>query len=478
MSKLHQEKWMDCCEKIVMALLCVLMADCAFFGAGRTIAVGPLGFRMMLVGLVMVAGLPVMVRHFKKLVSSGILWIFAAFAMWLVLQTVRGILRGNHFGILLSDLKGFCYLVVMLPAICVLNSKTRIHRLMKVMLWTCAALAVATLAATCLYKWDHDLLMKIYGLDPDKFILNISVIIQRKVPRLFFKSVNYLLAGCAFSVYFFVTEKGKYRWIYPALTGFFLFALLMSYTRAVYLAACIAAVMLVLVFQIYGDRESRIRLWKHLVAATLVFAVITGGLGAIMGTNYVEHGLRRVVATFGATEEATASVPEAAPQMTNVGAPQVVRLSNVVPAVEAPKKENNYAESMTHASDAIREMTLREMTSYIRSAPVLGHGLGKAITCRQDGMSEYFYHDLLVKTGVIGLILYLLPVLWMLMGLVKKGFSKTDKLMLGSWLAVLLGFMGFSYYNPYMNASLGILFYCCTLGVFVNLKRKRNFDRN
>ena len=164
--------------------------------------------------------------------------------------------------------------------------------------------------------------------------------------------------------------------------------------------------------------------------------------------------------------------------MTNVGAPQVVRLSNVVPAVEAPKKENNYAEAMTHASDAIREMTLREMTSYIRSAPVLGHGLGKAITCRQDGMSEYFYHDLLVKTGVIGLILYLLPVLWMLIGLVKKGFSKTDKLMLGSWLAVLLGFMGFSYYNPYMNASLGILFYCCTLGVFVNLKRKRNFDRN
>lgn len=475
MSKLHQKKWMDCCERIVMVLLCVLMADCAFFGAGRTIAVGPLGFRMMLVGLLMLAGLPVMVRHFKKLVSSGILWIFVAFAIWLVLQTVRGILRGNDFGILLSDLKGFCYCVVILPAICVLNSRSRFRVLMKVMLWTCTALAVVTLVVTCLFKWNHDLLMKIYALDPDKFILNISVIIPRKVPRLFFKSVNYLLAGCAFSVCFHVAETGKHRWIYPVLTGLFLFALLMSYTRAVYLAAFIAAVVLVLVFQIYGNRESRIRVWKHLVAATLVFAVITCGLGAIMGTNYVEHGLRRVVATFDTTEEATASVPEAVPQMENVKTAQVVMLSNVV---AEPKQEDNYAEAMTHVSDEIREMTLREMTSYIRSAPVLGHGLGKAITCRQDGMSEYFYLDLLVKTGVIGLILYLLPVLWMLIGLIKKDMSKPDKLMLGSWLAVLLGFMGFSYYNPYMNASLGILFYCCTVGIFVNLKYKRNFDTN
>ena len=45
-----------------------------------------------------------------------------------------------------------------------------------------------------------------------------------------------------------------------------------------------------------------------------------------------------------------------------------------------------------------------------------------------------------------------------------------NKLIAGCWLAVLLGYMGFSYYNPYMNASLGILFYCCTIGVFVNLK--------
>lgn len=262
-----------------------------------------------------------------------------------------------------------------------------------------------------------------------------------------------------------------------------MFALLMSYTRAVYLAAFIAAVVLVAVFWIWGNRESRVRLWKHLMTATLVFAVITGGLSVIMGTNYLDHGLRRVVATFGSGEEATAAavVPqkqEATVETGNAQAPQVLLLSNVTRVTPKPAEGHSNAEAMTRDSDKIREMTTREMKEYIRSEPVLGHGLGKALTCREDGYTEYFFLDVLVKTGIIGLILYLLPVLWMLVRLIKKGLSKPDKLILGSWLAVLLGFMGFSYYNPYMNASLGVLFYCCTIGVFTNLKCKRNFETN
>ena len=474
MNELHQKSWMDRCEKLVMVLLCVLMADCALGGAGRIITVGPLGFRMILVGLVMIAGIPVMIRDFKKLIGSKTLWVFAGFAIWLILQTIRGIAGGNDMGILIADLKGFSYFVVMLPAICVLNSRARIRMLMKTMLWASAVLAVITLIATCLYKWNYELFMWLRLWDYEEQWLQLSMIIERKVPRLFFKSTNYFLAGCAFSVFFYVTQKGEKLWKYPALTGLFLFALLMSYTRAVYLAACIAAVVLVLVFQFCGDRKSGIRMWKHLGVAVLVFIVITGGLSAMMDTNYMEHGIRRVVATF-EDEEASASVPEVPVKTAAPQTAQVVRLSNVTFSPEELEQEENYAEAMTHDSDEIRETTLEEMNSYIRSAPLFGHGLGKAITCRRDGLSEYHYHNLLVKTGVVGLVLYLMPVLWMVAELMKKKTSKPDKLILGSWLAVLLGFLGFSYYNPYMNASLGILFYCCTLDVFVNLKKQTEF---
>ena len=475
MNKLNDKGWIDRCEKLVLVLLCILMADCAVFGAGRIIEVGPLGFRLMLFGLVMVASVPVIFRDFGQLVRTKLIWIFAAFATWLVLQTVRGVLRGNDIGILVSDLKGFCYFVAVLPAICVLNSKARIHAVMKAMLYGSFLLAILSLVSTCVYKWDNGLFELMYAWDPKELVLDLSVIIPNKVPRLFFKSTNYFLAGCAFSIYFYVTEKGRCQWQYPVMTGLLLFALLMSYTRAVYLAAFIAAAVLVLVFQSCGTREYRVRFWKHLVAATLVFGVITGGLSVIMDTNYIEHGLRRVVATFGATAEAeTASVPRKQ-EPVNTQGPQVVMLSNVTMTTTAPEQEWNNAEAMTRDSDKIREMTLAEMRIYIQDAPLMGHGLGKPITCRWGGLTEYFYHDVVVKSGVIGLLLYLLPVLWMLVGLLKKDLSKSNKLILGSWLAVLLGFMGFSYYNPYMNASLGILFYCCTVGIFVNLKHKRNF---
>ena len=50
---------------------------------------------------------------------------------------------------------------------------------------------------------------------------------------------------------------------------------------------------------------------------------------------------------------------------------------------------------------------------------------------------------------------------------VKKFKTAPDQVRLyAPWLAVLLGFVVFSYFNPYMNAALGILFYCCTIGVY------------
>ena len=453
MKKLENRGFTQICEKLLMALLCILMADCCIFGAGRFVMAGPLGFRMALVALVLLVSVPVMIRDFRFLIQRKVLWIFAAFAAWLVFQTVRGVAAGNDRSILASDLKGYCYFAVLVPAVCVLNSKQRVHTLMKTMLYASAVLSVMALILTCLYKWDHELFLKIHSWDPQELMLDVSIVIEKKVPRLFFKSTNYFLAGCAFSIYFYGVDVGKSRWHYPVITGLCLFGMLMSYTRAVYLAAFLTAASVTLMIMLLGGRDMKIDFWKHLIAATLVFAVITGGLSAAMGTNYIEHGLRRVVATFGTAEEAQADAPA------------------------SDGEEQNNAQTMTVGSDLIRADTLRELNGWIRKAPVFGHGLGKAIACRADGRTEYFYHETVVKTGIVGLMLYLMPALWMAVSMIrKKGLNKPDKLTAGCWLAVLLGFMGFSYYNPYMNASLGILFYCCAVGIFENLKCRRDVE--
>ena len=464
MKKLENRGWLGHCGKLSFVLLCVLMADCCIFGAGRTIMIGPLGFRMALTALVLLVSVPVMFRDFGFLIKRKVLWLFGILAVWLLIQAVRGI--ANTPSVWATDVKGYCYFLMLVPAICVLNSRSRVHRLMKVMLYASATLAVAALLLTYWYKCNHALFVKIYFMDPQELILDLSPLIDKVVPRLYFRSTNYFLVGCAFSIYFFATENGKFRWHYPVITGLCLFGMLMSYTRAVYLAAFVTAAVVTAVFMAFSFRKMRIEFWKHLIAATLVFVVITVGLGAIVGTHYIEHGIRRVVATFDTEEAPTNQVPQKTEK--------VVSLSNVVWTAEPTEAQNN-AEMMTAGSDLIRDYTLRELKEWIRMAPAFGHGLGKGVACRHDGLTEYFYHEMVMKTGVIGLLIYMLPVLWLVLSMVdRKRLTKPDKLIAGCWLAVLLGFLGFSYYNPYMNASVGILYYCCTVGVFVNLKCKRN----
>ena len=426
----------------------------------------------------MAAAVPVMLRDFRVLIRKKVLWLFLALAVWLAVQGARGIIRGNSMSVLAADVKGFCYFVVVVPAVAVLNSKARVHKLMKTMLYASTALAVLALVMTCLYKWDYELVMELRDLDANEWIVDLSAIVKKKVPRLFFKSSNYMLTGCAFSIYFYVTERGRGRWHYPVVTGLCLFGMLVTYTRAVYLGAFVAAAVLVVVVMAFGTRDVRINLWKQLIAATLVFAVLAGGLSVVMGTNYIEHGIRRVVATFGTEEKSEAAAAQEAVRLAvPVKTAEMVRLSGASAAGET-KKENSRAESMTAKSDKVREATLAELETYMKEAPVLGQGLGKAIESRYNGVTEYFYHELVMKTGVAGLVLYLLPALWMLAALLDKRLGKPERMLLGGWLAVLLGFMSFSYFNPYMNASLGILFYCCAVGVFTNLKHKRNSDTN
>ena len=98
----------------------------------------------------------------------------------------------------------------------------------------------------------------------------------------------------------------------------------------------------------------------------------------------------------------------------------------------------------------------------IRTSPVIGHGLGAALEWR--AVNEYFYLDLTAKTGMIGLFLYFFPLLAAVIQVLKQRKAQAvAKFRTAAWVCVLMGFMAFSYFNPYMNAALGVLFYCCTL---------------
>ena len=80
-------------------------------------------------------------------------------------------------------------------------------------------------------------------------------------------------------------------------------------------------------------------------------------------------------------------------------------------------------EEITENTNATRAQTVRELKEKIRTSPLIGHGLGAVVPSR-DGPDEYFYHDMLMRCGAVGLLLHLAPAALDFLQLIRK--RKTD----------------------------------------------------
>ena len=65
---------------------------------------------------------------------------------------------------------------------------------------------------------------------------------------------------------------------------------------------------------------------------------------------------------------------------------------------------------VTETGDEMRAETVRDLKEIIAEYPLIGKGLG-ATTEARGGADEYFYLDMLARMGIVGLTLYMLPIL-------------------------------------------------------------------
>lgn len=465
-------------DKLCFVLVCVLMADCCLFGAGRFVEIGPVGFRMALMAVVIVTAVPTMLMKWKQLLKNRFVQIVLVFLTWLIFCAVRGFVTDNSRTHIMSDLKGFAYLAFLPVVLSVVTTRERLHALMKVIMYSSTVLAAAGVISLVAYVWfPRTLFQTIFSLfaakDGNAYGVVAYTAVSDKILRVFFYSGLYLICGCAFSIYYQVTGRGRFRWHYVAITGLCLFTLLLTYTRSVYLAVFVAAAAVVASFLIATSKEEKKKLFAQVGGGALIVLVLLVVFGVSTGSNYFRYALSRVAVTFAEemqepTVESTVPTeenPTLGTEDSSVGNEATEPIESE-PAVTSPPEGGTYNE-VTLASDELRAMTVAEMKENIKKSPIIGNGLGVALKCRDDGYGEYFYLDLISKTGIIGLLLYMAPLIYMMVMLVAdRSMEKKNKQLAVSWIAPLLGMSTYSYFNPYMNAALGVLFYCCTMGVF------------
>ena len=119
----------------------------------------------------------------------------------------------------------------------------------------------------------------------------------------------------------------------------------------------------------------------------------------------------------------------------------------------------------------LREDRVEAATKNFLSSPIFGNGLGVA-NDSENVTIEYFYQDLLSKMGVLGLILFVLPIAWILYLIIGRRNTygpEQGLLLLASWLGLLF-LMIISYFNPCMNTAWGLVVYGLTAAISVPWK--------
>lgn len=482
--------------------LCVAVANAVFFGtANFTI---DLGFSIWgtAVFAMIIGALILMLRDMKEIFKNPLMWVLLVYAVWIAISAVRGYMIGNSIRNIKQDVQSVIYFVLFPVTLSILCSESRILHLMKVVMYSGFALGFVTLIYNACYvfwpeAFDTLLYWGYYGQ-----IINFTRI-SDTVSRVLFVSAPMQLFSCTFAMYFMATEK-RHAGKYSILISTCLVAVLMTFTRALYLATFVAAMAVIVMLLVNVDRSTRAYVAKGIGMVIAVCALLILIFSTAAKTNYFGYALQRVFVNYGqegtetevtetaATEEPTGetvtgetsgegvteteleSHPTEQSENPSETAPtEDMEKDPVSESVGETEAENDgmmdfqtseeYLQA-TVISDNIREKTKKELQAYIAMNPLAGVGLGMRLSGRQTA-PEWFYLDLWARTGLIGVLMFILPLALVLVDLVKQIVFRQSMLIGGVWAVGMIGLMVYSIFQPYMNNAPCILMYCCVLSV-------------
>ena len=418
-------------KKMGIVFLCLFFFDCACTGSGRYVTVGPLTPRILLAGLIMLCAAVPFFVNIEKQIKNPVNWLILLFLFYMIFEVFRGQAFGNNQSVLATDVKGFIYLLLIPGMLALITEQKDVRHIVN------AVLAGSSLQALFCVA-SNVFLSAIAPSFYEAFVEGIwSVNWGTILPceygayRIFCKSSIYLIAACAILLGRIVrAEKIGAVTGYGALFLLNAEAIMLTYTRSIYLTTGVVF-LLTFVFCLFTLPA------KKVLLRTLLFIVLF--LGITYGQELLLHqGIFQYACARCFHFDLNAHLP----------------LPHTWEEGEVDMTE------ITANSNETRAATVNGLKAIIRQYPLIGRGLGATSEAR-DGADEYFYLDMLARMGIVGLALYLLPALLAYIRLLRKGTAKKAP---ETWIIFigLIGFLIATYFNPWMNAALGIAWYGLT----------------
>lgn len=437
------------CSQLSFGVLCLFLLECSITGGGRYWEVGPVSVRILLGGLAAVLALPELFRHLGAYLKKPSIWLTLIFVAWLAFCAWLGIRSNNRMDVLITDVKGFMWLFLIPVFVAVVRSRDRLRTLLSWVLAGAliqAALILAVNAAVVLSDNPEPLCRWLTARS-----IGLVDIVSNKLVRVFFKSSPYMVVGCVV-VLFRQARAPKLRWRYVLAVALLFNALLLSYTRSLYGALGLTALISIVAVLVLCP-AGRKRVLAFLLAVVVCFGVMSTVQEIVLEGSYLSFAVSRTVG-----REIPASWASQLRQ----------RLRGDTPGNQPDSSEMDSQRSyieVTERSDQLRQETKDGLKVYIRRSPIIGCGLGASAANREKGVDEYFYLDMLARTGIVGLVLYILPFGYVVLWCLRRRSLLRECPEGAAVVCGLCTFWVVTWFNPWMNAVLGIAWYAVTLSV-------------
>lgn len=437
------------CSQLSFGVLCLFLLECSITGGGRYWEVGPVSVRILLGGLAAVLALPELFRHLGAYLKKPSIWLTLIFVAWLAFCAWLGIRSNNRMDVLITDVKGFMWLFLIPVFVAVVRSRDRLRTLLSWVLAGAviqAALILAVNAAVVLSDNPEPLCRWLTAHS-----IGLVDIVSNKLVRVFFKSSPYMIVGCVV-VLFRQARAPKLRWRYVLAVALLFNALLLSYTRSLYGALGLTAVLSLTAVLILCP-AGRKRVLAFLLAAVVCFGVLVTVQEFVLEGSYLSFAVSRTVGR----EIPTSWASQLRGRIRG-------DISDDKPNDAEMDRQRSYIE-VTEKSDQFRQETQDGLKDCIRRSPIIGCGLGAAAASRDSGVDEYFYLDMLARTGIVGLVLYILPFGYVVLWCLRRRSLLRECPEGAAVVCGLCTFWVVTWFNPWMNAVLGIAWYAVTLSV-------------
>ena len=439
-------KYADTCDRLSMIALSLFAGECVLGASGRWLSFGPLSIRIILCVVCFFLTLPNVLLNFRSLLRNRFVKFALLFGFYLVAAAVIGWRRGNNLGFIKADITGLLALILLPGVLVTVCNRERLNRLVNIIFYCTLGLGFVTVAihfcGAVISEQAIDGLNNWLNARSMGGLAYLSTGIQ----RIYIRSQIFLQVGIFIGLYKMWCCEGRKRWLILGCVALITFACLLTYTRGFWMGFALAAVILLILTPAHWKR--------YLISVGLIGALLVGLFLLSWGVYGKPYAAQELVGRFNPNLISGALIPIDPDDPSNSDDPS------------APTKPTD--PDANQEALALRQKTLQEQNRLIAQAPVLGNGLGTNLDgIREDGKTEYMYHDMLMKTGIVGFLLFL-AVFFLPAALLIKQHLKLLKnrqpISWGSWqmgnIILAIAFVSVaitSYTNPFLTNPMGIL---------------------